>query len=796
MEDGKWVSPKFYTYAPMKKALFSLALALWGIAPLLAQPAPCGTPASMTSTCAPACVVCDIDGFTGINDNPASGVGPFGFCTTTVHHIQWIAFIAGSTDLTLSVSVTNCQNAAFQENGLEVGIYYSLNCQNFQLVSNCNGDILNNTTATFTNTVPLIVGQYYYFVMDGNGGDVCNYTIHVVEGSTLVSPLDTSGVIQGPTEFCKNVAQTFTTTGETGAAHYAWTLDGATAGTGQSFDLEVATPGSYELCVTASNACDVAPKSCTVITVTELPPTQVVENICAGECVEIADSLICVPGSYSFHLFAQDGCDSIVNAIVQLNLPVVTNLEVNICEGDTIFVGGNPYFTVGQFTENLLTWRGCDSIVNLDLGLIVCEIEGDALVGNVSCFGANDGQLVFAVEDGTPPLQYTWQNIGTGTPAGQGIFTAVNDPDTLNQLPPGTYLIHVSDNFGNDLVLIGEVTQPPRLIFDGHVSDYNGFSVECTHAQNGSITALPEGGTPPYAFNWSNSDQTDRLDSLTAGAYALTITDANGCSIAGSFLLTEPPPLQISGEFEDPTCKGLTTGIVSVSHTSGGIPPYDYSLNNSTFGDSTVFRELGSGTYVLAVRDLNNCTATVSGSLQAPAIPVIELGTDLTIQLGENIPLHIATNIPLEMIGWENDPGLSCYNCLNPIARPFNTTLYTVEVSSEDDCTATDSITVNVLKIRDVYVPNVFSPNNDGINDTWAVFGGGAVERILTLKVFSRWGSLVFDGKDLAPNDLKTGWDGRFKDKAVHPDVFAWYAEVLFIDGEVVKLEGDLTVVR
>lgn len=106
--------------------------------------------------------------------------------------MQWIGFIAGSTNLTLNVKVFGCQIGA----GLEVGIYKSLDCENFQLVSNCDGDIQQGETGVFKNTVPLTIGQYYYFVMDGNNGDVCQYTISVVDGTTAVAELPTSGMIR------------------------------------------------------------------------------------------------------------------------------------------------------------------------------------------------------------------------------------------------------------------------------------------------------------------------------------------------------------------------------------------------------------------------------------------------------------------------------------------------------------------------------------------------------------------------------------------------------------------------
>lgn len=163
----------------MKNCTALAALLLLVSTTLFAQPQPCGPNPEMTPVCANACIICDINGFTGINNAGIVGQAPPGFCTGTVHHMQWIGFIAGSASLTLSISVFNCQNGA----GLEVGIYKSLDCQTFQLVSNCDGGIPPNTTQNFTNITPLTIGQYYYFVMDGNNNDVCSYTIHVVNGT-------------------------------------------------------------------------------------------------------------------------------------------------------------------------------------------------------------------------------------------------------------------------------------------------------------------------------------------------------------------------------------------------------------------------------------------------------------------------------------------------------------------------------------------------------------------------------------------------------------------------------------
>jgi gliding motility-associated-like protein len=109
-------------------------------------------------------------------------------------------------------------------------------------------------------------------------------------------------------------------------------------------------------------------------------------------------------------------------------------------------------------------------------------------------------------------------------------------------------------------------------------------------------------------------------------------------------------------------------------------------------------------------------------------------------------------------------------------------------------CTDTDSITVFVQKVRDVYVPNIFTPNDDGENDFFTVYGGPEVQEV-RLEVYSRWGELVFR-HIVGANDESAGWDGTFRGDRVSPGVFVWRAEILFVDGVKSGYEGNVTVLR
>ena len=139
---------------------------------------------------------------------------------------------------------------------------------------------------------------------------------------------------------------------------------------------------------------------------------------------------------------------------------------------------------------------------------------------------------------------------------------------------------------------------------------------------------------------------------------------------------------------------------------------------------------------------------------------------------------------------------LDCTTCLDPVSKTPGTTSYIIEIENENGCLAYDTITINVNVVRPVFAPNVFSPDDNGENDIFSLFGGPAVSAVQELRVFDRWGNQVYEGTNLPINDRVSGWDGLFNGKPMNPGVFTWMAKVLFIDGVVEAFTGDLTLVR
>ena len=771
----------------------------WLFLPLtiFGQPEPCDDPPVMTPLCADACIICDIEGFTGINNGGSEGEAPPDFCTFVVHNARWIAFQAGSENLTIELSVSNCEMG----NGLELAIYESLDCETFQLVSNCMGgtnSVDNGSSGIFQNTVPLVIGQYYYIVMDGNFGDICNWTFNVLEGTTEVTPLMNSGTILGDFDACPENEYLYYTTGEEGATIYDWTIDGTPIGEGDSIIISWVEEGVYDLCVTARNACDEAPPTCQSILVSSISPTILDEVICEGEVYMVNDSIeLTTSGFYEYEFETAEGCDSVVYITLEVVPESSTDLAFNICEGDSIFIGNTAFFETGTYTETLTNWAGCDSTVYLDLGIIICEIEGEVTAFSPSCYGEATGELVFFVESGTPPFMYEWQQFDS-TPSGNGMVQETNENVVIPGLPAGDYLITITDQFDNDVVLITQITDPPVLSASFLSSDYNGYDISCYGETDGWLESIPSGGVGPYTFEWSNDNNGALQEELKAGTYVVSVTDSYGCQIVLESILLQPDPLILDVLFQDPICDGPETGIIEVIGVDGGTGPYIYSLSGDSFISDGLYSDLSEGIYTLTVQDANTCQADTSSNLVAAVIPEIELGEDVTIELADEILLSPYSNIILTENNtfWSPPHSLSCTDCSETYARPFVTTTYYLEVYSEDDCKTVDSITVYVDARRRVFIPNAFSPDFNGINDHFLVFAGPEVFQVRTLKVFSRWGELVFENSNFQPNEVSLGWDGTFKGQLMHEGIYVWLAEVEFLDGLVELYEGDVTIIR
>ncbi len=214
---------------------------------------------------------------------------------------------------------------------------------------------------------------------------------------------------------------------------------------------------------------------------------------------------------------------------------------------------------------------------------------------NVLCFGEDNGSINLDVTGGTPPYSYSW-NTGATT-------------QDINNLTAGLYTVTVTGANGCELIEEIEITEPEPLEVD-----IDGEDILCNGVDTGSITSIVSGGTPPYTYSWSNGATSQNLENLSAGTYNVTVTDANGCTVADSATISEPSEalgVNIS-KMNATTSQGCSDGSATATPT-GGTPPYTYQWSASADNQTTqTATGLDDQSHTVTVTDANDCIISQS----------------------------------------------------------------------------------------------------------------------------------------------------------------------------------------
>jgi gliding motility-associated-like protein len=169
---------------------------------------------------------------------------------------------------------------------------------------------------------------------------------------------------------------------------------------------------------------------------------------------------------------------------------------------------------------------------------------------------------------------------------------------------------------------------------------------------------------------------------------------------------------------------------------------------------------------------------------------------DTLVNLGDSFRLYpIVRNLDTPRYTWLPNIYLNCGNCLNPISKPQKDILYRFTAFNTEGCQAEGSMMVRVETNQKVYIPNVFSPNGDSNNEYFTIFARN-ISNIKTLRIFNKWGEMVFEKQNFEPNKPELGWNGMHRDIQVKPDVYVYYAEIEFFGGEIKLFKGDVTLMR
>jgi gliding motility-associated-like protein len=440
-------------------------------------------------------------------------------------------------------------------------------------------------------------------------------------------------------------------------------------------------------------------------------------------------------------------------------------------------VSGNKLYTV-----IVTDAQGCENaksvFVNNPDSIILTPTQT-----NVSCFGGFDGIAGVSVVGSKAPFTYQW----TSNASGQTSAFA-------NNLAAGRYRVTVRDNANCAVDTTIIITQPKGMT----ITNSKIVDTKCAGDALGSVEVAVAGGTPQYKLLWSNNDTTVLIKNLLAGSYNLVITDAKGCQIQESFVVKTPGGLDVDIATIPVKCYGEQTGAINIE-AFGGTQPYLYSTNGVSYSGINKFLGIKAGKYDVFVKDANNCTWFEQAVVTQPTKFTIEAMPDVTINLGDSVQLfaNVLNAVGNVDISWRQPytGTLSCIKCPTPLSKPLFTITYGVYGVDSAGCRSLDSVTVNVVKPRYVFVPTGFTPNNDFVNDRLTVRGKEGT-KILNFKIYDRWGELLYEVQDAKINDDSYGWDGKFRGEYMTSGMYVWYVEAQYIDGAKEIIKGSTTLIR
>ncbi|MBQ6276784.1 MAG: gliding motility-associated C-terminal domain-containing protein [Bacteroidales bacterium] len=376
---------------------------------------------------------------------------------------------------------------------------------------------------------------------------------------------------------------------------------------------------------------------------------------------------------------------------------------------------------------------------------------------NVSCNNGINGSIsVTNVNNGHEPYSYNWNNNQTGA-------TAIN-------LAAGNYQVTVTDDHNCTATATISITQPEALTVEGSVKN-----ASCIGLCDGRIAVEANGGTPSYSYRWSTGYDMAELTELCAGTYNLTVTDANGCSTNRSYTIIQPDQMTASATATDVTCYAGNDGKITVS-VSGGTAPYSYALNEymSESTTSNILNQVSAGHHVVYIRDARNCTARAEVTINSPERLLAESeivktsckeasdGEIHVTAIGGHPPYYVTTDAISEQPIADN-----------PAITGLRSGTYHLIVTDASGC----SYSLKNIRIPEnlnecIHVPNVFTPNDDGINDTWEITH---IDMYPDAKIFvyNRWGQKMYEG-----NGTSEYWNGEYRGKKVPAGTYFYVVEL------------------
>lgn len=601
---------------------------------------------------------------------------------------------------------------------------------------------LGNYTFTFDGTpqappyMGLAAGSYMVGVTDSVGCEANMSIVIQSGGSNLAVQIDSTSPPQcGVTDSSGVISYRITG----GTPPYTITLNGALQGSSPTVLLDSLPAGSYSIAVTDANGC--YQQLDTVLTLLPFTNINVVQpstiNLCAGQ-----GQLLNAGGNWDsvIWLWGNDTVATSTTWLADTTQLLLVNTTLGAC----------------QYFDSVAVW-------------VADSIAVNAIASPINCFGNNNGAATVTVQGGYGGYTYQLNSSAMVPP--------------YSNLGPGQYIVTVIDSLGCTGQTSFAITQPTELTITLDSVSQLGCATSV-----GKIAYTVTGGTGGINVLLNNTlastNRQDVLGGLAPGTYTLHATDSNGCTVAVDTTIVQLS-IGFDAQATDVSCNGQSDGGLFVTDTIG-VPPFQYFLDGSPI--SLPIGSLPAGIYTLSVTDADGCSDTMALQISEPPLFEIDLDSLITMFMGQDVTLDPSFTIEPVDFEWLPAYGLDCGNCPAPVASPDSSMLYTLTATTANGCVAQASVWVDVLG-HVIYVPNVFTPNNDLLNDDFRVYGQGFAE--IEFMVFDRWGELIF-----RTTDIYKGWDGTYKGVLMPPGTYVYTCNYRFYGGYKQLLKGSVLLVR
>ncbi len=670
-----------------------------------------------------------------------------------------------------------------------------------------------------SGATPANNGTYTVTVTDGNS---CSNTA-TTSVTVNVNPTSNAGTDQ-TIPYGTNTALSGSGSGGSGSYQYAWSpaslLNDSTLASPQTTNLTSSTV--YTLVVTdLSTGCSHSDQITVFISggPLSLNANANANGVCDGDSVYLSSLVSGGSGSYTYTwssnpggfsgngpdttfvpgttttytLTVYDGFNTVVDS-VQVDVypnPVATASNTGpYCEGDNIALTagtGTGYSWTGPNS-----WSGSGSNPSINPAQLVNSGTYYVTVTNV--YGCVDSASTNVVVNALPVASAS--NTGPYC-SGDTVYLSSGGGGTYNWSGPQSYSSTTQNPYivaatpsasGTYTVTITgtgsctATTSTTVTVNDIPVVSTSGGGNYC---EGDSIILYANGGsqyewTGPSSF--SSSSQSPQLvpaQTSNSGTYTVTVTDVNSCSDTASLLVTVNPAPIVEINGDDSLCLGETLTL-----TASGADNYLWSTSE-TNNSIQVSPTANSVYYVTGTS--SGCSDNDSIAVSVFPNPTADAGQDTTIFEGESVILSGHGGAYYQ---WVPPDYLSDPNIPNPVCTPDEDMIYVLWVYNEYGCSDSDTVRVTLEgECGDIYVPNAFSPNNDGKNEVFGVFNRCLYT--LDLKIYNQWGNLVFE-----TNTVDEYWDGTFSGNDAESGIYSYYFTGTLTDETQVEGQGNFVLIR